>query len=115
MNDFLSKNAILASSSGWVAAVLNLFPGLGAGYLYQRRWIPYYLTIGAITIWLGIGIALQINTDTNEKEQLIGLVGLLLISIVTAVESYLAYKKSNKLIEENNLKEQEKLTKKGWF
>ena len=33
-----SKEEILASSKGWVASFLNFFPGLGSGYLYQRRW-----------------------------------------------------------------------------
>ena len=36
-----SKAQILAASSGWVATTLNFLPGLGAGYLYQRRWGPY--------------------------------------------------------------------------
>ncbi len=39
-----SKEQILASSSGWIALTLNFLPGLGAGYLYQRRWIPYFIT-----------------------------------------------------------------------
>ena len=30
-----SKQEILAASSGWVAVVLNVVPGLGTGYLYQ--------------------------------------------------------------------------------
>ena len=46
-----SKEQILASSSGWVATTLNFLPGLGAGYLYQRRWIPYFATGGAATAW----------------------------------------------------------------
>jgi len=33
----LSRNQILGASSGWVAVVLNILPGLGAGYIYQRR------------------------------------------------------------------------------
>ena len=39
-----SRNQVLAASAGWVAVVLNLVPGLGAGYLYQRRWRPYWIT-----------------------------------------------------------------------
>ena len=46
-----SKEQILAASSGWVASTLNFLPGLGAGYLYQRRWIPYFVTGGAATAW----------------------------------------------------------------
>tara|TARA_B100000700_G_scaffold321627_1_gene421292 strand:- start:1329 stop:1466 length:138 start_codon:yes stop_codon:yes gene_type:complete len=41
-----SKEQILAASNGWVATTLNFLPGLGAGYLYQRRWWPYFLTEG---------------------------------------------------------------------
>ena len=37
-----SKEEILASSKGWVASFLNFLPGLGSGYLYQRRWKPYF-------------------------------------------------------------------------
>ena len=110
----LNKKEILASSSGWVASLLNLLPGLGTGYIYQRRWLPYFLTSGAITIWIGLGIVLQTNNDPTQKEQILGLTGLLLISIVTAIESYLAHKKASKIVEENNI-EKEKKTKKGWF
>ena len=39
-----TKKQVLASSAGWVAVVLNVIPGLGAGYLYQRRWKPYWIT-----------------------------------------------------------------------
>ena len=95
-----SKNIILASSSGWVSSILNLFPGLGVGYIYQRRWLPYFLTSGAIIMWFVIGIILQKNNEPTEIEQLIGLLGLFLISAVTAIESNLAQKKALKLINE---------------
>ena len=32
-----TREQILAASAGWVAVLLNVVPGLGAGYLYQRR------------------------------------------------------------------------------
>ena len=32
-----TKQEILAASAGWVAVTLNVLPGLGTGYLYQRR------------------------------------------------------------------------------
>ena len=32
-----TKEEILGASAGWVAVTLNVLPGLGAGYLYQRR------------------------------------------------------------------------------
>ena len=36
-----TKQEILAASAGWVAATLKVLQGLGAGYLYQRRWKAY--------------------------------------------------------------------------
>ena len=115
MKTTLKKEEILASSSGWVAVLLNLFPGLGVGYIYQRRWIPYFLTGGAIVLWLGIGIVLQTNSEPTRTEQLIGLSGLLFISIVSGIESYLAHKKSLKMVTENKLQEKKEETKKSWF
>ena len=32
-----TKQEILAASAGWIAVTLSVLPGLGAGYLYQRR------------------------------------------------------------------------------
>ena len=113
MNE-LSKEEVLASSSGWVASLLNFLPGVGAGYLYQRRWIPYFLTIGAVTVWFIIGIFLQGNKETSPREQLIGLAGLLLISIITIVESRLAHKKAVKIITAKRM-EPKPSSKKGWF
>ena len=88
------KGEILAASSGWVASLLNFIPGLGVGYIYQRRWLPYFLTLGAILSWFTIGIILQENKEPTQSDQLIGFSGLLLISVVTVIEAYLAYKKS---------------------
>ncbi len=115
MKSSLDKNEILASSSSWIALILNLFPGLGTGYIYQRRWVPYFLTGGSITIWIVLGIVLQNDNEPTKKEQIIGLAGLLLISFVTAIESYLAHKRALKIVDENKLQEQKKETKKGWF
>ena len=50
-----SRDEILASSKGWVASFLNFIPGLGSGYLYQRRWKPYFFTITASTAWFALG------------------------------------------------------------
>ncbi len=94
----LNKKEILASSNGWVASLLNLFPGIGAGYLYQRRWLPYFLTIGAVVIWFALGIYLQEDKEAAISDQLIGFSGLLLISAVTAIEANIAYKRSIKEI-----------------
>ena len=110
----LSKDEILASSSGWVASLLNFLPGVGAGYLYQRRWLPYFITAGAVTGWFVIGIFIQDNKEPSRIEQLIGIAGLFLISIITVIEANLAFKKAVKTI--SITKEDAKiLPKKGWF
>ena len=89
-----SKAQILAASSGWVATTLNFLPGLGAGYLYQRRWIPYFVTGGIATTWFVLGAIINGNTEPTKSEQLIGIGGLLLISIITMVEAKIAHNKS---------------------
>ena len=50
-----TKDQVLAASAGWVAVVLNVVPGLGAGYLYQRRWKAYWITSALATTWLVLG------------------------------------------------------------
>ena len=39
-----TKQEILATSACWIAVTLNVVPGLGAGYLHQRRWKAYWIT-----------------------------------------------------------------------
>ena len=110
----LSKIEILASSKGWVGSLLNLLPGLGSGYLYQRRWKPYFLTIAATTLWFALGFFLQGDKEPSQSEQIIGISGLFLISIVTVIEANLAFKKASKTLQI----EKEKITlpsKKSWF
>ena len=95
-----SKEQILAASSGWVATTLNFLPGLGAGYLYQRRWIPYFVTGGAATAWFVLGAILNGDTEPTKTEQLIGISGLFLISITTMIEAKIAHKKALLAVEE---------------
>ena len=90
-----SKEQILAASSGWVATTLNFLPGLGAGYLYQRRWVPYFVTGVLATAWFVLGPILN-----GEKEQLISIGGLFLISISTMIEAKIAHNKAIVAIEE---------------
>ena len=109
-----SKDEILASSKGWVASSLNLLPGLGSGYLYQRRWKPYFLTIAATTSWFILGVILQGDKEPSQNEQIIGISGLFFISIATVIEANLAFKKASNKI----MAEKEKVTspvKKVWF
>ena len=95
-----SKEQILAASSGWAATILNFLPGLGAGYLYQRRWIPYFVTVGAATAWFVLGAILNGDAEPTKAEQLIGIGGLFLISITTMVEAKIAHNKSILAVEE---------------
>ena len=91
-----SKQEILAASSGWVAGLLNVVPGLGAGYLSQRRWRAYWLTSALATSWFVAGALLggQEEAALTQRHQLIGLSGLLLLAAVTAVEAGLAVRRA---------------------
>ena len=109
-----SRDEILASSKGWVASFLNFLPGLGSGYLYQRRWKPYFFTITAGAVWFALGVFFQGDSEPSQIEQIVGISGLFFISIITVIEANLAFKKAS-----NKAKsEKEKIisrNKKGWF
>ena len=109
-----SKNQILAASSGWVSVALNFFPGLGAGYLYQRRWVPYFITAAIAASWFTVGAILNNGeAEPSQTEWLIGLSGFLIISITTMIESNFAYRKSIKEVQKelqlNGLDSQKKI------
>jgi hypothetical protein len=91
-----SKQEILAASSGWVAVLLNVVPGLGTGYLYQRRWRAYWLTSALATSWFVAGALLggQEDAALTPRHQLIGLAGLVLLAAITATEAGLAARRS---------------------
>lgn len=86
---------ILAASAGWVAVVLNVIPGLGAGYLYQRRWKPYWITSVLATTWFLAGAVLGQNAapDFEIRNQWVGLLGLIALAGFTAAEAGLAVKR----------------------
>ena len=90
-----SRDQILAASSAWVAALLNVVPGLGAGYLYQRRWKAYWVTSALATAWFVAGAVLAQDADaaTELQNQLVGLIGLLGLAVGTAIEAVLAVKR----------------------
>ena len=114
MTKHFQKQEILAASSGWVAVLLNLLPGLGTGYIYQRRWIPYFLSAGASTAWFVLGVIILRGDEPNNAQQIIGLLGFSLISLATSIESLLAHKKALKVLNERiEIKETPK--KKSWF
>ena len=95
-----TKQQILAASSIWLAVVLNLVPGLGTGYIYQRRWRAYWITTATSTGWLVLGALLGqdvdpvLQPDVLQQNQLIGLAGLVLVAGVTAVEAARAAKQA---------------------
>ena len=91
-----TRQEILAASAGWVAVALNVLPGLGAGYLYQRRWKAYWITSALATTWFVLGAVLGQGAEAGEElqDQLVGLFGLVALAAATAVEAGLAVKKS---------------------
>tara|TARA_Y100001968_G_scaffold65585_1_gene56388 strand:+ start:2804 stop:3148 length:345 start_codon:yes stop_codon:yes gene_type:complete len=95
-----TKEQILAASSGWVATTLNFFPGIGAGYLYQRRWLPYFITGGIATAWFIVGAIINGDAEPTKSEQLVGIGGLFLISITTMIEAKMAHKKVSLVVKE---------------
>jgi len=78
-----------------VAVLLNVVPGLGTGYLYQRRWRAYWITSALATAWFVAGAVLGQNADgaTESRNQLVGLVGLLALAAISATEAGLAVKR----------------------
>ncbi len=90
-----TREQILAASAGWVAVVLNVVPGLGAGYLYQRRWKAYWITSALATAWFVAGAVLAQDAEAaaEAQNQLVGLLGLVLLAGVTATEAGLAVKR----------------------
>ena len=83
-----TREQILAASAGWVAVMLNVIPGLGAGYLYQRRWKAYWITSALGAAWFGAGAVLGQDAEpaAEAQNQLVGLIGLLLLSGGTATK-----------------------------
>lgn len=90
-----TREQILAASAGWVAVLLNVIPGLGAGYLYQRRWQAYWITSALASAWFVAGAVLGQNADAaaEAQNQQLGLLGLLALAAVTATEAGLAVRR----------------------
>ncbi|MFM7549164.1 MAG: hypothetical protein ACKO7Z_04605 [Cyanobacteriota bacterium] len=94
-----NREQILAASSPWLAALLNVLPGLGTGYIYQRRWRAYWITSGLATAWFVLGAVLDqdldpvLQADVIQQNQLYGLGGFLLLALVTSAEALIAARK----------------------
>ena len=90
-----TRDQILSVSSAWVAILLNVLPGLGTGYLYQRRWRAYWITATANGAWILSGALFSQGdgASMDPKTQFIGLLGLTTLGLITAFEARLAVKK----------------------
>ena len=64
-----TKQEILAAPASWGAVTLNVLPGLGARYLYQRRWKAYWITSALATIWFVLGTVLGQDAGAAEEIQ----------------------------------------------
>ncbi len=94
------RGQILSASSAWVAVLLNVVPGVGSGYIYQRRWRAYWLTAAAAAAWFALGAVQGADIDpvlmpeAMARNQVVGLGGFLVLALVTAVEAGLAVRRS---------------------
>ncbi|MGB7565135.1 MAG: hypothetical protein WBM08_10335 [Prochlorococcaceae cyanobacterium] len=81
-----------------MAALLNVVPGLGTGYIYQRRWKAYWITSAVTSAWFVLGAVLGQGVEgvAEQQNQLIGLGGLLVVAAVTATEAALAVRRLHK-------------------
>jgi|694.fasta_scaffold05257_22 hypothetical protein len=83
----LTRKEVLAASSPWVGSGLNILPGLGAGYIYQRRWRAYWITALLGSLWLALGALGPWELGPLFPE-------LLGLSIFTAAEAFLAARRA---------------------
>ena len=99
----LKKEQIIASSSAWVGVLLNFIPGIGTGYLYQRRWKAYWITNLCSTLWIYIDLIRQSSIDPSDPlaslDKMSGLFGIIIISSISAIEAYLTVKRERALLE----------------
>ena len=91
----LGRRAVLAASAPWLGALLNVMPGLGAGYLYQRRWRAWWITTVLASAWFLLGAVLEPDpSQVDSRTRLVGLGGLLLLAVVSALEAFLAARRA---------------------
>ncbi len=101
-----TKNQIIAASSGWIAALLNFIPGLGTGYLYQRRWKAYWITTISSALWIYFDLLRELSKDIADpavkQGNNAGIYGLLIISTITALEAAQKVKQEREKIDEES-------------
>jgi hypothetical protein len=91
----LNRRALLAASAPWLGALLNVLPGLGAGYLYQRRWPAWWITTVLASAWFLLGSRLAPDPSAADpRTALVGVGGLLLLAAISAVEAFLAARRA---------------------
>jgi len=104
-----SKNEIVARSSCWVASVLNLLPGLGAGYLYQRRWGAYWTTCAVTFLWLISTTLSEQSLDSLDplsiRSSANGFWGIALIASFTSIEASFAVQRARQANSDVKFKE----------
>lgn len=90
------RKAILAASSPGLAAALNLLPGLGTGYIYQRRWRAYWLTAGLASLGIGANAfkTLPAAGEWGAVKVSPGFVALMTLATLTAAEAFLAARRA---------------------
>ena len=89
----ISKNSIISDSSPWLSAFLNIIPGLGTGYIYQRRWKAYWYNILALFFIFLVTYVIQLITDPYDPLSIntdsLSFWSILILSLLTAIESYI--------------------------
>ena len=82
---------------------LNIIPGLGTGYIYQRRWRAYWITLTITFFWILLSLLIQTGIDPSDpastQTDLTGFLGILVISSITACEAALRTKKEKQLLD----------------
>ena len=84
---------MLAASAPWLGALLNVLPGLGTGYVYQRRWRAWWITSLLAIGWSAVALALGPEGEGAPAAQIVP-AGLLALSLTTAAEAFLAARKA---------------------
>lgn len=82
-----TRKEVLAASAPWVGAGLNILPGLGTGYLYQRRWRAYWITSLVGSLWLALVSVGPWDLGPPLPE-------LLALALFTAAEAFLAARRA---------------------